>query len=54
MRFIDGTTYNEARARVNQEKAWIHEDYMSSGLYMDMTKEEYMDGMNLTKRIKAL
>jgi len=49
MKFQDGVSFGAAQAYVNKMEAYWREDYMKSGLYMDMSFEEYCDNMAITE-----
>lgn len=49
MKFIDGISFNEARAYVNKREASWREDYMNSGMYRDMTFDEFNAAMGVTE-----
>lgn len=49
MKFIDGVSVNQAKAYVSKQEAFWHEDYMSSGCYLDMSFDEYIETMGITK-----
>lgn len=54
MRFIDGVSVNQAKAYVNKQEAFWREDYMSSGLYRDMTFDEYVEQMGIAEYRNSL
>lgn len=49
MKFVDGVSFGEARAYVNKREAAWREEYMKSGMYRDMSFDEYIAAMGITE-----